>query len=308
MPANDPFSNLRLVLRRQILEMLSGDPDGEPAWVRAMSEGSDKGYFGPKSAVWHVNGHISVIVGGIRALLMQTLHPGAMAGVHDHSRYATDPLGRLSGTVRWVVTTTFGSTETVRKELTRVEKMHSRVKGSFQTEIGDETLQNYSAQDLDLITWVHVVFTDAFLGAHQVWGDQIPAEFGGESGADRYVREWSKAGELMGLTNPPKSLLELERCLANFQPVLRSDERVQEAVSFLKNPPIPLIARVPYWILMQGAISTLRPIFRSMLGLKSPRWPAPFCAGLMLRIISRTLGTESTSRKRAVERIERLKK
>ena len=100
--------------------MFSGDPDGEPSWVTVMSEGNDTGYFGPGSAVWHVNGGIPVIVAGVRALLMQTLHPGAMAGVHYHSRYASDPLGRLSGTVRWVVTTTFGAKDTVGNETSRV--------------------------------------------------------------------------------------------------------------------------------------------------------------------------------------------
>lgn len=302
-----PLSNLRRVFRRQILTMLSGDPEGEPVWVKAISEGSDKGFFGPSSAVWQVNGHVAVIIGGIRALLMQTLHPGAMAGVHDHSRYATDPLGRLSGTVRWVVTTTFGSTETVQVELGRVTKMHSRVKGTYQVDGPKNSRQNYSAEDLPLIAWVHVVFTEAFLGAHKVWGDRIPPGINGEPGEDRYVREWAKAGELMGLSDPPTSVSELEQTLVDFQPLLRSDERVKQAVSFLKNPPIPFIARIPYWILMQGAISTLSPIFRSLLGLKSPRWPASFCAGLMLRVISSTLGTESTSRKRALDRIERLK-
>ena len=116
MPSGNPLTRLRLKARGQILTMLSGDPDGEPDWVKAISDGSDQGYFGPDSAVWHVNGGIPVIVAGVRALLMQTLHPGAMAGVHDHSRYASDPIGRLSGTVRWVVTTTFGSTETVSQE------------------------------------------------------------------------------------------------------------------------------------------------------------------------------------------------
>lgn len=84
--------------------MFSGDPQGTPDWVRALETGDDEGWFGPGSAVWEVHSGIPTVVAGIRALLMQTLHPGAMAGVHDHSRYREDPLGRLAGTVRWVLT------------------------------------------------------------------------------------------------------------------------------------------------------------------------------------------------------------
>jgi Uncharacterized protein conserved in bacteria len=292
--------------RGQILTMFSGDPNGEPDWITVMSEGSDTGYFGPGSAVWHVNGGIPVIVGGVRALLMQTLHPGAMAGVHDHSRYASDPIGRLSGTVRWVVTTTFGAKDTVSNETSRVSRLHNRVRGDYQPGNPPEEAREYSAHDEDLIAWVHVVFTDAFLRAHREWGDEIPAEREGETGEDRYVREWAEAGRLMGMANPPTSVAELEQMIEDFRPVLRADDRVREALTFLTKPPLPRLARLPYSILIAGAIVTIDPQYRAMLGLTKPWWPASFLTRVMLAIISRTLGSESTSRKRARERIERL--
>ena len=288
--------------------MLSGDPNGEPDWVVAISEGSDQGYFGPDSAVWHVNGGIPVIVAGVRALLMQTLHPGAMAGVHDHSRYASDPIGRLSGTVRWVVTTTFGSTETVSNEVSRVSRLHNRVQGDYQPGNPPEETKRYSANDEDLIAWVHIVFTDAFLRAHRQWGVEIPSVRDGETGEDRYVREWAEAGRLMGMADPPTSVAELEQALEAFRPVLRADDRVLEALAFLTKPPLPRLARLPYAILVGGAIITIDPQYREMLGLKKPWWPASLMTRIMLAIIGRTLGTESTSRSRARERIERLEK
>ena len=306
MPSRNPLTRLRLAARGQILTMLSGDPEGEPDWVRVMSEGSDPGYFGPGSAVWHVNGGIPVIVAGVRALLMQTLHPGAMAGVHDHSRYASDPIGRLSGTVRWVVTTTFGATETVSNETSRVSRLHTRVTGEYQPGNPPEETRQYSAHDEDLIAWVHVVFTDAFLRAHREWGGEIPTEREGETGEDRYVREWAEAGRQMGMTNPPTSVAELEQMIEDFRPTLRADDRVREALTFLTKPPLPRLARLPYSILVGGAIVTIDPEYREMLGLKKPWWPASFLTRVMLVIISRTLGTESTSRKRAQERIDRL--
>ena len=286
--------------------MLSGDPMGEPDWVSKIAEGDDAGHFGPGSAVWHVNGGIPVIVAGVRALLMQTLHPGAMAGVHDHSRYADDPLGRLAGTVRWVVTTTFGSTPTVGQETSRVARLHDRVKGTYPSAHQERQATQYSAKDQDLVAWVHIVFTDAFLAANRQWGDAIPITAPGESGEDSYVREWATAGELMGLEAPPRSRAELQSALEAFQPVLRADDRVTEALRFLRKPPLPGPARIPYAIMVGGAIATMEPRYRDMLGLKRPWWPAVTLTGLVLWLTGVVLGTESTSRRRAKERLDRL--
>jgi uncharacterized protein (DUF2236 family) len=286
--------------------MLSGDPMGEPDWVSKIAEGDDAGHFGPGSAVWHVNGGIPVIVAGVRALLMQTLHPGAMAGVHDHSRYADDPLGRLAGTVRWVVTTTFGSTPTVGQETSRVARLHDRVKGTYPPANEERQATRYSAKDQDLVAWVHIVFTDAFLAANRQWGDAIPITAPGESGEDSYVREWATAGELMGLEAPPRSRAELQSALEAFQPVLRADDRVTEALRFLRKPPLPGPARIPYAIMVGGAIATMEPRYRDMLGLKRPWWPAITLTGLVLWLTGVVLGTESTSRRRAKERLDRL--
>jgi uncharacterized protein (DUF2236 family) len=297
---------MRARYRAQILTMLSGDPQGEPDWVKKISDGSDQGFFGPDSAVWHVNGGIPVIVAGIRALLMQTLHPGAMAGVHDHSRYNEDPLGRLAGTVRWVVTTTFGSTEAVTEETLRVSKLHGKVRGTYQPHLSTTESIPYSANDADLVAWVHIVFTDAFLTAHRTWGKQIPTEKPGETGEDRYVREWAVAGSQMGMKSPPSSVTQLHSALDSFQPVLRVDSRVRETLNFLTKPPLPASTRIPYAILVGGAISTLEPEYRKMLGLRRPWWPARSLTRVVLWLTGAVLGSESTSRKRALERISRL--
>jgi uncharacterized protein (DUF2236 family) len=286
--------------------MLSGDPNGEPDWVKKMSEGFDVGYFGPGSAVWHVNGGIPVIVAGVRALLMQTLHPGAMAGVHEHSRYSEDPLGRLAGTVRWVVTTTFGSTDSVGSETTRVSRLHDRVTGEYEPGATPQAPKRYSAKDQDLVAWVHVVFTDAFLAAHRQWGDNIPTTTPGESGEDRYVREWAQAGRLMGLDSPPTSRAELDAMLDDFAPVLRADDRVKKALTFLTKPPLPPMARLPYKILVGGAIATIPRRYRTLLGLRRPWWPAVTLTRGVLFLTGVVLGGESTSKKRAMERISRL--
>jgi uncharacterized protein (DUF2236 family) len=170
--------------------MVSGDPSGAPEWVRDMADGEDEGYFGPDSAAWAVHGSLPTLVGGIRALLMQALHPGALAGVMQHSRYQEDALGRLAGTTQWLTVVTFGDRASADRECARVRGMHRLVVGTYATEAGQ---QAYSASDPDLLRWVHIAFTDSFLATHRVWGGAIP---GGE---DEYVREWAMAGELVGV-------------------------------------------------------------------------------------------------------------
>ncbi|MCP1121766.1 oxygenase MpaB family protein, partial [Robbsia andropogonis] len=89
--------------------------------------------------------------------------------VHDWSRYREDPLSRLAGTVRWIVITTFGSTQQVAKELGRVARFHERVSGEYATTAGET--RTYAATDDDLVDWVHVAFADSFLTCHEAWGE-----------------------------------------------------------------------------------------------------------------------------------------
>lgn len=291
-------------LRKDLLMMFSGTPDGEAVWVASLSDGDDAGYFGPESAVWHVNGAAPTLVAGIRALMMQALHPGAMAGVADHSRYHTDPLGRLAVTVRWVVVTTFGSSATVADEVHRVARMHQRVTGSYQANNAD-TPEPYSAADSRLIAWVHLVFTDAFLGAHLALGRDIPGA-GTESGPDRYVREWAAAGQLMGYPNPPTTQRGLAEAIASFVPELRTDDRVAEALRFILDPPLPRTIRPGYRILSAVAVASLEPQYRQLLGLRRPWWPALTIGRIMVAFIGWVLGDESPSMRRAKARIDSL--
>lgn len=284
--------------RGRILVMFSGDPEGTPEWVRTLETGDDEGWFGPGSAVWEVHSGMPTVVAGIRALLMQTLHPGAMAGVHDHSRYREDPLGRLSGTVRWVLTTTFADRAQAVAGCAWVSRLHSSVRGEYQG--GDGATRPYAAADADLIAWVHCVFADAFIGSHETWGGPVPG------GSDQYVREWAKAGELMGMTDPPRSRAELDAAIAAFLPVLRRDERVDEAVRWLKNPPLGRGVGPAYRVLFAGAVASLPGQYRELLGLRRPRWPAIALTGLALRWMRLLLGRESSSLRYTRRRLDRL--
>ena len=278
--------------------MVSGDPSGAPEWVRDMATGTDEGYFGPESAAWVVHGSLPTLVGGVRALLMQALHPGALAGVQQHSRYQEDALGRLAGTTQWLTVVTFGDKAAADRECARVRGMHRRVVGTYATDSGQRA---YSASDPDLLRWVHIAFTDSFLATHRVWGGDIP---GGE---DAYVREWATAGELVGVENPPRSVAELRKQIADYGPQLRGDDAARETARFIRNVPVPLAGRPAYAVLFAGAVSTLPQEHRRMLGV--PDLPMavtrPAVSGI-LATLAKILGPASPSMQAAHTRVDTL--
>jgi len=245
--------------------IVSGESDGQPDWVLDLANGSDKGYFGPGSATWAVHGGLPTLVGGIRALLLQTLHPAVLAGVDEHSRYHDDPLGRLAGTTQWLTVVTFGDRAAADRESARVRGLHRRVSGAYPAEDGGTTA--YRASDPDLLAWVHLTFTDSFLAAHRCWGGEIPG------GPDAYVREWAHAGSAVGVAAPPVDVAGLRSALDAYEPLLRVDDVTRRTLSFIRNPPLPFAARPAYQVLLAGAVATLPGQARSMLGLRGLPMP-----------------------------------
>ncbi len=214
--------------RRAFRARVSGDPTGAPDWVRDIATvGSGPGWFEPDGVVWHVHGDLSTLVGGIAALLGQGTHPLALAGVQRHSAYLADPWQRLAGTARWLVVSTFGSEELAAREAGRVRALHRRVVGS--TEDG----RAYSAGAPDLLRWVHLAFTDAFLAAQQAVGRDL-SRFG-RDWPDAYVREWSRAARELGATDLPASRAELDEAVRGYAPVL--EPVPAELRAFLAGPP-----------------------------------------------------------------------
>jgi len=279
-------------------EIVSGSPDGRPDWVKIIAHGEGVGLFGPGSAVWQVHGTVATLVGGIRALLLQAAHPAALTGVSQHSRYESDPLGRLAGTSRWLTITTFGSTEAIAKEAARVNAMHGHVQGEFTSKSGE--VKSYRAADPRYLLWVHCAFTDSFLTAHQTFGYPI------DEGADAYVREWSKSATGLGLTSAPQSVAELKAAMDDFQANdLATSAATAEVVKFILKPPLGLPALMFYLVLAKTAISTLTPAQRKILGLKSVNKGWRWLCAVLLKLLSLALGKESPSQEVARERIAR---
>lgn len=280
-------------------KIVSGDASGAPEWSQQMAIGNDVGFFGPESAVWQVHGCIATLVGGIRALLMQAAHPAALTGVAEHSAYDTDPLGRLERTTRWLTITSFGSTEAIEIEARRVREMHKHVEGNFVQKSGEHA--RYSASDPRYLLWVHCAFTDSFLRAHEELGYALP------QGADRYVNEWAKSAEPLGLSSAPESKQELASVMDSFaRNEVVTISMTPPIVGFILKPPFSVGGLLFYRILANAAIATIDEPFLSVLGLKprSRMWLK--VSKVLLDFLSYMLGHESPSQKIARARINAL--
>jgi uncharacterized protein (DUF2236 family) len=216
-------------VRTRFRARVSGDPTGTPGWVRDIARvGRGPGWFEPDGVVWWVHGDLATLVGGVAALLGQAAHPLALAGVRRHSAFLDDPWKRLAGTARWLVVTTFGSAELAEREAARVRGLHATVRGT--TEDG----RAYSAGDPDLLRWVHLAFTDAFLAAQRAAGRPAPRRFG-RHWPDAYVAEWARSARALGADDLPGTEAELAEALASYRPVL--EPVPAELRAFLTAPP-----------------------------------------------------------------------
>lgn len=238
---------------------VSGDPTGAPDWVRDIARvGTGPGWFEPDGVVWRVHGDLSTLVGGVAALLGQGAHPLALAGVERHSAYRDDPWKRLAGTARWLVVSTFGSAELAERESARVRGMHRRVAGT--TDDG----RAYSAGDPELLRWVHLAFTDAFLAAQAAVGRDM-GRFGPRWG-DAYVGEWARSAQALGATGLPTTEAELAEALAEYSPVL--EPVPADLLTFLSAPPgLSLPERTVYSGLSGGAALLVSPTIAPLAGV-----------------------------------------
>lgn len=276
--------------------LLSGAKDGVPPWLAIIAEGETGGLFLPHEAPWIVHRDFGTLVGGIRALLMQALHPGSLAGVMQHSRYEQDALGRLSGTIRWLTVTTFGSHAAVAAEASRVNRLHDRVSGEYK--LSGQPV-NYRAADQDLLLWVHLAFTESFLEAHNRYSS-VPVD------ADEYVRAWGRSVAPLGLAKVPTSKLELVEAMNQFDAVLRCDQDTQRVIRFIREVRLPWYARPTYRLLWLAAVDSLQPKYRELLGLKKPGvWVRPTTL-FSLRTLRWIIGPESPIEDGALLRLKRL--
>lgn len=222
-------------------------PDGRDNRARIHGTPGPR-WFGPERPVRRVHGDASMFIGGLSALLLQSLHPLAMAAVAGHSGFRGDPWGRLQRTSTFLAMTTYGPADGAQQAVDRVRAVHETVRGT--TADGHE----YHAADPRLLCWVHIAEVDMFLRAHQRYGAR-PLD---DEGCDGYVADMAHIATALGVPDPPRSRAELADRLADYHGELRSTPEARGAARFLLlNPPVPVLARLPYGALAAGAVSLL---------------------------------------------------
>ena len=247
---------VRTRIERQVMS-LTGLSLGEVDYEQPKG---DPGLFGPGSVPWKVHSDFTcMLIGGIAALLMQTLHPLALAGVWDHSAFREDLLGRLRRTGQFIAATTFGSQGDAERLIERVKAIHRHIQG--QAADG----RPYRAEDPALLTWVHVAEVSHFLAAYLRYFD--PRLPGAEQ--DRYYAEIALVAERLGATNVPRSRAEIAAYYQQIRPELLCDERSREVCRVLLQASAPSALAKPFGALMMQAGIDLLPDWASTeLGLQ----------------------------------------
>jgi uncharacterized protein (DUF2236 family) len=241
----DAADRLRGRVGASIFERVAG-PEG-PARRQVINDAGER-WFAEDRPIRRVHGDSSMFVGGIRALLLQSLHPLAMAAVAGHSGYRGDPWGRLQRTSYFLAVTTFGRASDAEETIRRVRAIHRQVTGTAPDG------RPYAASDPHLLTWVHIAEADSFLRAHSRFGAQ-PLD---QAGRDGYVADMARIGAELGVPGPPRTEAELADRIRQYRPELASTAEARAAARFLLvRPPLPVIARPPYGLLAAAAVSLL---------------------------------------------------
>ena len=205
-------------------------------------------WFTQSDPIWRVQADASMFIAGIRALLLQSLHPLAMAGVAGHSGYQGDPWGRLQRTSTFLATTTFGTIEDAEAIIAKVRGIHARVRGKAPDG------RPYAASDPHLLKWVHIAETDSFLRTHQRYAvtPLTPAE------ADQYVAQSCLVATRLGVIDPPTTVAGLDAAIDCYRIELEGTAAARDAARFLLlHPPLPWSARPGYGALAGAAVALL---------------------------------------------------
>ncbi len=292
-PLQWPAQRVRDSIVLQVRKLVGGD--GSDVVERNRQ---DTGLFGPDSACWKVHGDFtSMMVGGISALMLQMLHPGALAGVWDHSDFRTDMTGRLKRTAQFIAGTTYGDRAEAQRLIDHVKTIHGRVAGTLP----DGTA--YSADDGDLLTWVHVAEVTSFLNAYLTYVDPTfpPSE------QDRYFGEVAEIARRLGATDVPTDRAQIAAYLAAVRPDLRYDERTRQVAHALLSQKPPSAAAAPAFGAAFDAAKALLPDWAARLhgfALWAPRRAA---TRLSIQALGRTMrwalvnSAEARARRRAAE-------
>src|SRR6202790_3586035 len=199
------------------------------AFARSVAEHpGDGGLFGPHSVVWRVHRDRSFPLAGIRSLMVQALHPLAMAGVAQHSTWMQDPFGRMAATSGYILTVTYGDTASADRAASRVRAVHTHVNGTDTV-----TGLDYRAADPGLLLWIHAAMVDSIVHVVQRYGRGLDA-----TSADRYVWEMVRFAELVGVPakDVPAGVAALEEYIESVA-LLQATPAARDAMAVVLDPP-----------------------------------------------------------------------
>lgn len=250
------MTSIRGMIEAQVLG-LTGMALKEIDFERPLGE---PGLFGPRSAIWSVHGDFtSMLCGGISALLLQMLHPLALAGVWDHSNFREDIFGRLRRTSQFISATTFGTTGDAERLIAKIRGIHLRVSGQ------DRDGTPYAASDPALLTWVHVAECSSFMASHLRYRRTVVSEA-------RQAQYFAEAGEIarrLGARDIPLTPRQVAEYLQDMRPRLRCDERTQEVAQVLFATRLPGRLSQPVGqLMMRAGVDLLPPWAQEMLSLR----------------------------------------
>jgi uncharacterized protein (DUF2236 family) len=218
------------LIRKTIREMVGGS--GPP--IAFLTPPGDRGLFGPESIAWKIHADfISMMIGGISSLIMQALHPQALAGVWDHSSFREDLKGRLGRTAFFIAATTYGSTEMANNMIDKVNRIHTKITGF------DEFGKPYAASDPHLLAWVHLTETRSFMSAFENYRrEKITL-----NQKNQYFLEMKSLGERMGAVNIPDNYVNTEKAIKEYIPELHYGDRAKSIIQLLEYFPSNLTAK-----------------------------------------------------------------
>jgi uncharacterized protein (DUF2236 family) len=193
----------------------------------------DVGLFGPDSVTWKLHSEPILMLGGLRSLYLQALHPRAVAGVSQNSGYRADPWGRLLRTSNYVGTVVYGSTAEAQQAGARLRALHARMSA-----IDSRTGERFRIDEPDLLRWVHVAEVESFLTTARHAGVRLTPDE-----VDTYFTEQLRAAELVGLdpSAVPATAAEVAAYLDTMRPELCLTRDSAEAALFLTVPPVPQV-------------------------------------------------------------------
>jgi uncharacterized protein (DUF2236 family) len=247
-------------LRRKLVEKVRGvfnDVEGGEAPVPV----SDQALFERDSPIRMVHADVvSMMVGGIRGLLLQMLHPHALQGVLDHSSFRADMHGRLRRTARFIAITTFGHRDEAMAAIERVNRIHAAVSGTLP----DGT--PYSATNPRTLAWVHVAEATSFLAAYlrHVRPDMPHAA------RDEYYHQFAVIARALGADPVPETQREAEALLREMRRELRGTPEARQIAQLVLTQRPGGSPPAVQAMLGAEAVALLPPFARSLLGLERP--------------------------------------